>query len=112
MGAQKTILNKADISLWAKKEEKDGQFYWLPLMIHLEDTMNVSRWLWMNWLSDGQREFCTDSLNPSDPDTACNLAVFLGALHDIGKATPAFQTQKGFSNSIDLNQMLLEKLER
>lgn len=112
MGEQKTILNKADISLWAKKEERDGKFYWLPLMIHLEDTMNVSRWLWLNWLSDGQREFCTNSLNPSDPDTACNLAAFLGALHDIGKATPAFQTQKGFSNSIDLNQMLLEKLER
>ena len=105
-------MDKAGMPLWAKKEERAGQFYWLPLMIHLEDTMNVSRWLWMNWLSDGQREFCINSLNPSDSDTACNLAAFLGAVHDIGKATPAFQTQKGFNNSIDLDQMLLEKLER
>ena len=98
-------------SLWAKKEEKASRFYWLPLEVHLEDTMNVSRWLWNNWLSDSQREFCTKSINPSDDETASNLAAFLGAVHDIGKATPAFQIQKGYRNSTDLDAVLLEKLE-
>lgn len=106
------ISDKMCTPLWAKKEERAGRFYWLSLVTHLEDTMNVSRWLWNNWLSDRQREFCINSINPSNEETASDLAAFLGAVHDIGKATPAFQTQKGFSNSPDLDVMLLEKLER
>lgn len=100
------------IPLWAKKEERTGRFYWLPLITHLEDTMNVSRWLWNNWISDSQREFCICSIRPEDEENASNLAAFLGAVHDIGKATPAFQTQKGFCNSADLDAILLEKLEQ
>ena len=99
------------MSLWAKKEEKNSRFYWLPLIVHLTDTMNVSRWLWNNWLSDSQRQFCINSISSPDEETASNLAAFLGAVHDIGKATPAFQTQEGFKNSQDLDKILLEKLE-
>lgn len=105
-------FDKLVMSLWAKKEEKNSQFYWLPLSVHLTDAMNVSRWLWNNWLSDSQRQFCINSINPSDEDKALNLAVFLGAIHDIGKATPAFQVQKGSNNSPDLDEMLLDKLEQ
>ena len=96
------------MSLWAKKEEKGGCLCWLPLKIHLEDTMNVSRWLWNNWLSDNQRRFCINSISLPDEETAVNLAAFLGAIHDIGKATPVFQIQKGYNNSSDLDEMLLE----
>lgn len=102
---------KPVMSLWAKKEESDGRFYWLPLMVHLEDTMNVARWLWTNWLSDSQRQFCTKSISIPEEEVALNLAAFLGAVHDIGKATPVFQTQKGYNNSPDLDEILLEKLE-
>ena len=80
-------------SLWAKKEEREGRLNWLPLYVHLTDTMNVSRWLWTNWISDSQRRFCINSINPSDEETATHLAAFLGAIHDIGKATPVFQIQ-------------------
>lgn len=99
-------------ALWAKKDDKDGNLCWLPLMTHLDDTMRVARWLWMNWISDGQRAFCIRSIDPSNEETAVNLAGFLGAVHDIGKATPVFQTQKGYCNSLDLDRILLEKLER
>lgn len=99
-------------SLWAKKDEREGRLYWLPLYVHLTDTMNVSRWLWTNWLSDSQRRFCISSISPSDEEAASDMAAFLGAVHDIGKATPAFQIQKGFRNSPDLDRMLLEKLEQ
>ena len=100
------------MSLWAKKEERESRFYWLPLRVHLADTMNVSRWLWTNWLSDSQRMYCTNSLIPYDEEVALNLAAFLGAVHDIGKATPAFQIQKGYNNSPDLDVALLERMER
>lgn len=33
-------------------------------------------------------------------------------VHDIGKATPVFQTMKGYLNSSELDILLLEKLER
>jgi CRISPR-associated endonuclease/helicase Cas3 len=100
------------MALWAKKEERGSRFLWLPLIVHLADTMNVSRWLWTNWISDSQREFCINEIEPSGEDAALNLAAFLGAIHDIGKATPAFQIQKGYQNSPDLDGMLLEKLEQ
>lgn len=104
-------FDKQVMSLWAKKEERESRFYWLPLIVHLTDTMNVCKWLWLNWLSDSQRQFCVNSISPSDEETALNLAAFLGAIHDIGKATPAFQIQKGFNNSLDLDERLIEKLE-
>lgn len=107
MGCSERPIN----ALWAKKEERNGRFYWLPLKVHLTDTMNVSRWLWNTWLSDSQREFCVKSISFGDEETAADLASFLGAVHDIGKATPAFQTKKGFANSPDLDNRLLEKME-
>jgi CRISPR-associated endonuclease/helicase Cas3 len=105
-------MNKQTQALWAKKEETAGRFYWLPLTVHLQDTMNVSRWLWNNWISDGQREFCINSISTQDEETASNTAAFLGAIHDIGKATPAFQVKRTYGSSSDLDEMLLEKLER
>lgn len=104
-------------SLWAKKEERNARYLWLPLTVHLEDTMNVSRWLFANWLSESQRELCSQGLrgcgNRKDvtTDLACDLAAFLGGIHDIGKATPAFQTKKGFNNSQALDDELVCKLE-
>lgn len=109
------LFDNSIFSLWAKKGENKNEFCWLPLMAHLEDTMNVSRWLWNNWLSDRQRKFCIDSLtiygNNCDEEIASNVAAFIGAVHDIGKATPVFQIQRGFYNSNDLDKIILEKLE-
>ena len=112
IGDKMNYYDRLEMSLWAKKEERESGFYWLPLRVHLTDTMNVSRWLWTNWLSDSQRLYCTNSLSLPDDEVSLNLAVFLGAVHDIGKATPAFQIQKGFNNSPDLDVILLERLER
>lgn len=97
-----TDINNA---LWAKKEEKDRLFYWLPLYAHLEDTGRIMGLLWEHWLSDGQKKIVADDL-----DTGKSTAVFIGAVHDIGKATPAFQLKKGFANSKDLDNELVGKL--
>ena len=102
---------QAGLQLWAKKKEKDGIFYWLSLKRHLEDTREVMGLLWEHWLSEGQRAYITKSMKVEEDETK-SLAMFIGAIHDIGKATPAFQIQRGFQNSEDLDLLLMEKLER
>ena len=111
--------------IWAKKRETNGQFFWLPLKQHLEDTANVIEHLWCRWLSEGQRNFISAGITSSsqisfdgeeqqqknNAKTAKNLAIFLAAIHDIGKATPAFCAKKGFANSPYLDSILLDKLE-
>ena len=98
-------------SLWAKKQEVNGKFEWMPLYVHLFDTKNVSALLWEYWLSDSQKNLIIKSIEDGNEEIAKNLVVFLGSVHDIGKATPAFQIKKGFSNSEDLDKMLKEQLE-
>ena len=94
-------------ALWAKKEEKDGLMYWLPLTVHLEDTGRIMGLLWEHWMSEGQKRTIAD-----DTDIGKQIAIFIGAIHDIGKASPAFQLKKGFANSKDLDKELTEKLVR
>src|SRR3712207_8667168 len=43
-------------------------------------------------------------------NSAKKLIKFIALVHDIGKATPAFQTKEGFINSVDLDFALMEKL--
>ena len=88
---------------WAKKQDKAGRFEWLSLAQHLEDTRQIARLLWMHWLSEGQRRHIISSLSLPDENAAAGLVEFLGAVHDIGKATPAFQIKSGFQNSRDLD---------
>lgn len=117
--------DKELMCIWAKKRETKGQFFWLPLKQHLEDTANIIELLWNRWLSEGQRNFISAGITTSsqisfdeaerqqknNAKTAKNLAIFLAAIHDIGKATPAFCTKKGFANSPFSDSILLEKLE-
>ena len=47
MGNMEKTLPK----IWAKKKEGANQFYWLPLTVHLQDTIGVMRFLWHHWIS-------------------------------------------------------------
>ena len=78
-------------NLWAKKQETNGNFEWMPLYIHLSDSKNVSAMLWEHWLSNSQKNIVINSIENGDEFLAKNLVMFLGASHDLGKATPAFQ---------------------
>lgn len=104
-------MQRINRAFWAKKDEKNGQFIWLPLAQHLEDTRRIAGLLWEHWLSDGQREHVEGSLSMTDRHKAKQLVQFLGATHDIGKATPAFQHMASINNSPDLDHALWEKLE-
>lgn len=107
-------------SFWAKKECKEGTPYWLPLFQHLDDTRLVSGLLWEHWLCQGQKRIITRGFSKQtgvqdleEVDLlGKRVAMFLGAVHDIGKATPAFQMKKGYRNPVDLDLLLMEKLER
>lgn len=98
-------INKA---LWAKKKQDQGQMSWLPLYQHLEDTKNIAGLLWDHWLSQGQRDLIDQATNFRGRD----LALFLAAIHDLGKATPVFQCSKSFSyQGGDLDEFLISRLE-
>lgn len=96
-------------SFWAKKNDKKGRMEWLPLIDHLKDTQKVMEFLWEHWLSDSQKTLVTEGLG-KEIDKGKSLAGFLGAIHDIAKATPAFQLMRGYTNSEDLNMILMERL--
>ncbi|PKY88589.1 CRISPR-associated helicase/endonuclease Cas3 [Falseniella ignava] len=96
---------------WAKKNEQKGCLRWLPLGQHLEDTREIIGMLWEHWLNPGQKEFLVGSMSFGNATTAKQVVQFLGAIHDLGKATPCFQTLPGYNYSDDLNYPLLEKLQ-
>lgn len=102
-------LSKQALSLWAKKENRDGQELWLPLLAHLIDTQNVINWLYYHWLNDNQRSIIRKDLSE---DSIEHLVKFIGFFHDIGKATPAFQTKQSYNRDQVLDNELMEKLLR
>lgn len=97
-------------ALWAKKSDKGPEYKWLSLKQHLIDTRNVGGLLWEHWLSPGQKKDLTLSLDYFDSDDAKRFVQFLCAIHDIGKATPAFQIKSTYFSSPDLDHALKEKL--
>ncbi|MBB1062859.1 CRISPR-associated helicase Cas3' [Limosilactobacillus fastidiosus] len=103
------ILSNRAKSLWAKKENNDGQELWLPLVAHLMDAKNVINWLYNIWLDDSQKSVIQQNLSTDDTQ---KLVKFIGYFHDIGKATPAFQTKPSYNRDLQLDDELMEKLLR
>ena len=65
---------------------QDGQ--WLPLWMHLRDTGEIMKRLIQNWVPESFRR----TLGLSE-EAAVQTAYFLGAGHDLGKATALFQAK-------------------
>lgn len=74
---------------WAKFDPHSDE--WLPLYAHLEDTAEVARHLFATWFSPSQRAMLSNVFG--DERLAHGLAIWLGAAHDVGKATSAFAQQ-------------------
>lgn len=107
--------------LWAKKNcvngknRVDGTPMWLPLTVHLQDTMEVCGLLYEHWLADGVKKFLTNSIDSDleDKDEFLKkVCMFLGAVHDIGKATPIFQVKASYSVDNELDTLVLENLKQ
>ncbi|MFJ8692806.1 CRISPR-associated helicase Cas3' [Streptomyces roseolilacinus] len=76
--------------VWAK-HDRDGDG-WLPLWRHMEDSAAVAGLLWDRWLPRSVRCLVGEALPDGEADGR-RLVVWLAAVHDIGKATPAFACQ-------------------
>ena len=98
---------------WAKKKtEEHGEIYH-PLLFHTFDVGVVARELWKTGLHKAIRHFFMTELGLSEQETIAWL-IFLIALHDTGKASPAFirldqkaqeaLKQRGFSFSRLVNK--------
>lgn len=95
-------------SLWAKKRDDSGHYLWLPLITHLWDTELIINQLYNHWLSQNQRDILTTTMSE---DLAQRLVKFLGATHDIGKATAVFEDKPSYSHSRSLDEEVIERLE-
>ena len=72
--------------LLAGKSDPDGGERWLPLWMHNRDTAEVMRLLVLHWLPEAVRR----SIGLAE-EILVKTAVFLGALHDVGKGILLFQ---------------------
>ncbi len=74
--------------LWAKTDKAKTTTH--PLICHLIDVAQVTRALWDDVLTDSIRAQFVEALG-LDVDAAGRLLAFWAGLHDLGKASPAFQ---------------------
>lgn len=80
-------------SFWAKASlSKTGEFRWAPLQVHLHDALEVGHLLMKNWVPHSQKELLAQDIGISVLELEA-LAKFMCGAHDVGKATPAFQTK-------------------
>lgn len=77
-------------SAWAKHHRETDT--WLPLWRHAADTHAVAGMLWERWVPHSIRRAVAEAL-PGGADDAERLVRFLAAVHDAGKASPAFACQ-------------------
>jgi CRISPR-associated endonuclease/helicase Cas3 len=83
-------LSRAARSVWAKHDrDTEG---WLPLWRHMADSAAVAGRLWDEWLAPSVKRRIGEGLPEGEQDGRL-LALWLAAVHDIGKATPAFACQ-------------------
>lgn len=78
--------------LWAKKHGTGDGEVWHPLLYHMIDVGVVAEELWHHALHHSIRRFFVTELALSEQE-AIAWVCFLAALHDTGKASPAFQRQ-------------------
>lgn len=101
-------LSLASRNLWAKKSCKNGNLKWLPLVVHAQDAASVAKSVWHKWLSEGVKEKICDDMRDCEQGLA--LLVFLASVHDLGKATPVFQSKQAWPPCYELDQNIEEKL--
>lgn len=69
------------------KTGRDAEEVWLPLWMHLRDTAGVMKLLVLKWVPEA-----VFSAAKLDRKQFSSTAIFLAAIHDIGKATSYFQS--------------------
>jgi CRISPR-associated endonuclease/helicase Cas3 len=75
--------------------------------MHLTDTAAIAQKLWNHWLPDGIKKVIAAE---STEEECIHLFVFLAAAHDLGKATPVFQSKQARPPCRELDERIEEKL--
>lgn len=81
--------------LIAAKTCPENSSLWLPLWMHLRDTAEIIKKLAEEWVPDS-----TVRATGLSREEFCKVAIWLAAVHDIGKCTALFQSR--------ITEMLLE----
>jgi CRISPR-associated endonuclease/helicase Cas3 len=92
--AKPSALQDNPYFLWAKLPGKDNHsrsFH--PLLCHMLDVAVVAREIWRAVLPEAASQKLAAALRLS-PEAAQRWITYLAALHDLGKASPAFQMRK------------------
>jgi CRISPR-associated endonuclease/helicase Cas3 len=76
------------MALWGKTDDQSGEIH--PLLFHMLDAGNVAATLWSSALPGSMKKDLASILEV-DLDSAGRLIAWWTALHDLGKAGPAFQ---------------------
>ena len=82
-------LSREACSLWGKSDY-GLQRAWLPLFVHMADSSATAFRLWDEWLPRSTKRVLSSFI---EEEVARSFFSFVAAAHDIGKATPAFQSQ-------------------
>ncbi len=85
-------LSRQAHSLWAKTGRNEDRHLHGTLSVHLSDTAEMARMLWRRWLPEATKRYVQQQLGLGTEE-AETLLVWLAAMHDIGKATPSFQSK-------------------
>lgn len=78
-------------SIWGKTNRINDE-EWLPLYVHMADSAAVSERIWDQWLPQGTKDVIARNLD-GDERRARLLSIVIAGIHDIGKATPIFQSK-------------------
>lgn len=86
--------------LWAKTDRTykggdEADRPWHPLIAHMHDSQIVAAWLWDHWLPPAVHR-----LFGPDPERGRALFRWLAGLHDLGKASPAFECKNAYRASV------------
>lgn len=74
-------------TVWAKSGSAE-EGTWLPLWVHLADTVNAADALWDRWIASSTKRVLAADIG-SEVE-AKSLYLFLCGIHDVGKASPPF----------------------
>ena len=85
-------LSTRALLLWGKTGRRDNPQLWLPLAMHMADTAETARWIWREWLASSVKHSICQQTKLCEVEAA-TLVVMLAGMHDIGKATPSFQSK-------------------
>ena len=110
-------ISEKSSMLWAKTSRDTG-LDWLPIHVHMRDSTFVCSVLWDDWIPANTKKRIVDGIRINseniDMEYARKLCTFISGIHDVGKATPAFQSRRIqgndelteiFRNNLNMNNL-------